>query len=109
MSTSDGPLASMRDRLRELLGLLEQADGDASALKRAMAECAANFESLRALPDPDEAELEQTLRLNTVVLSRVRTEVESLARGIRQARGVRGHVGARESVQTTGSSCDIAG
>ena len=109
MSPSEGPLASMRDRLRELLGLLEESDADATALERAMVECASNFERLRELPDPDGAELEQTLRLNTVVLSRVRTEIESLARGIRQAKGARSHVGARGSAGTTGSSCDISG
>jgi hypothetical protein len=107
-------LAAIRTRLRELLGLLDDDGADAASLERALGECARTFEALRATPNDaagaaHEDELEQTLRLNTVVLSRVQTEIESLARGIRQAKQARRHVDSRGTAGVTGTSCDISG
>lgn len=109
MTVAGRSLAAVRGRLEEVLGLLDDADADLASLEHAMGECAANFEVLRDAEGHDEDELEKTLRLNTVVLSRVHTEIESLARGIRQAKEARRHVGARGTADMTGTSCDISG
>ena len=111
MSDAGRSLSEMRGRLSELLGLLDDREADAASLERAMGECARSFAKLEQSPptDEDELELEETLRLNTVVSSRVRSEVESLARGIRQAKQARSHVDARGTADVTGTSCDISG
>ncbi len=109
MNDAGSPLAEMRGHLRELLGLLDERDADAASLERAMAECAQNFAVLERSRSVESGELEETLRLNTVVLSRVRSEIESLERGIRQAKRARCHVDARGAPGATGTSCDISG
>lgn len=112
-------LGRLRSQLEELLGLLEDEQADPAALVRAMRSCSLVFEALKAgFPSLEQlageererlsAELERTLRLNAVALSRAGAAGEELVAGISRSKETRRHVGSLASRDAAGRACDLS-
>ena len=112
-------LGRLREQLEELLTLLEQGRAEPAALARALHSCSLVFDALQAgFPDlgqldgDDRArlahELESTLRLNAVALSRATAAGEELVAGIAHSKRARRHAGALAAKDATGRACDVS-
>jgi hypothetical protein len=120
------PFAALAAARRRLLDLLAELDAGparevgAGRIAVALAACKRDFAALQALGTPEMAregeparrwqrELEELLRLNSVCIGRVESEVESLAQALDATRRQRGDLDGLRNAAETGGACDVAG